>query len=265
MRHFQRSRLGAVARGDATITKPETSSWSMRYLLLQIRDANDPIRLPEIQCFADALQCDVATIQPVDLLCTTPTQADLSVTDVVLIGGSGKYSATANEPWLDRALDAMRSIHEQSKPTFASCWGFQAMARAMGGTVIHDLEHAELGAREITLTAAGSCDPVFGPIGPRFPALMGHEDRVVEIPADAVLLASSDRVENQAFRFSEKPIYCTQFHPELDLGHFLDRVRAYPEYIQRIEGVDFDTFAANCSETPAARSLMRRFVDSVTS
>jgi GMP synthase (glutamine-hydrolysing) len=137
------------------------------------------------------------------------------------------------------------------------------MARALGGVVIHDLEHAEIGTHQITLTATGQNDPVFGPVGPRFPALMGHEDRVVELPDDAVLLASSDRVRIQAFRFEGKPIYCTQFHPELDLNHFLERVRAYPEYVERIEGIDCETFAASCTETPAARSLMQRFVHHV--
>ena len=34
-------------------------------------------------------------------------------------------------PWLPAALDAMVALHETGKPTFASCWGFQAMARAL--------------------------------------------------------------------------------------------------------------------------------------
>jgi GMP synthase (glutamine-hydrolysing) len=217
----------------------------------------------EVSCFADALNCPVQNVRPFDLLSGVPSQIDLDSVDVVLIGGSGKYSATANDSWLERAFDVMRNLHEQSKPTFASCWGFQAMARALGGSVVHDLENAELGVRQITLTDAGNDDPVFGPVGPSFVAMMGHEDRVVSLPGDAVLLATSNRVENQAFRFTGKPIYCTQFHPELDREHFLNRVRAYPEYIQRIEGVDYDTFASACTETPAARSVMLRFVQSV--
>ena len=61
----------------------------------------------------------------------------------MLIGGSGAYSATGEGKWLDRTLDLLRDLVEASQPTFASCWGFQAMARALGGHVVTDLQRAE--------------------------------------------------------------------------------------------------------------------------
>jgi GMP synthase (glutamine-hydrolysing) len=89
----------------------------------------------------------------------------------------------------------------------------------------------------------------------------GHEDHVVELPPDAVLLASSARVREQAFRFAGRPIYCTQFHPELDLTGLMERVVAYPEYIARIARIPFDDFIKTCRQTPEANSLLRRFVE----
>ena len=83
------------------------------------------------------------------------------------------------------------------------------------------------------------------------------------MPPDAVLLASSDRVREQAFRFAGKPIYCTQFHPELDRTALMERVIAYPEYVARIARVPYEEFMASCRETPEANSLLRRFVEIV--
>ena len=46
------------------------------------------------------------------------------------------------------------------------------------------------------------------------------EARVRTDGVKAVLLATSERSENQAFHFPGVPIYCTQFHPELDRAGF---------------------------------------------
>ena len=160
----------------------------------------------EVGCFARALRCAPEQIRVFDLLTGRPGRALLDAVDVVLLGGSGDYSVARGGPWLERALDAMRDLHARSKPTFASCWGFQAMARALGGKVVTDLARAELGTLELRLSESGQEDPLFGPLGPTLLVHMGHQDIVDSLPADAVLLASSDRVENQAFRFTGKPI-----------------------------------------------------------
>ncbi len=185
---------------------------TLRYLLLQARDLDDPMCPQEVSCFTRALQCAPEQIRTFDLLQGRLTHRQWDAVDVVLLGGSGDYSVAQGGPWLERVLDTMRDLHARSKPTFASCWGFQAMAKALGGDVVTDLARAELGTLDLRLTEAGEHDPLFGPLGPTPLVHMGHQDIVESLPADAVLLASTDRVENQAFRFAGKPIYCTQFH-----------------------------------------------------
>jgi GMP synthase (glutamine-hydrolysing) len=231
----------------------------IRYLLLQTRNANDPMRAQEVRCFARMLECDLSDIDVFDLLASALPTEQLQSADMILLGGSGQYSAAGESTWLERTFDAMRKIHRVAKPTFASCWGFQAMARALGGRCVNDLPNAEVGTIELTLTAAGRADPLFGELPPVFAAQAGHEDRVVELPPDAVLLASSSRVAEQAFRFTGRPIYCTQFHPELDRAAMLERLVAYPEYVARIARVPYDDFVQNLRETPEANSLLKRF------
>jgi GMP synthase (glutamine-hydrolysing) len=235
----------------------------LRYLLLQVRNEDDPMRDHEVRCFMSVLRCDREQVRVVDLLREPPSLQQIQAADVALLGGSGDYSVVEGGDWLEPALDIMVELHAISKPTFASCWGFQAMSRAMAGTVVTDLERAEVGTHELRLTDAGRRDPVFGPLGDAFFGQMGHHDIVDTLPRDAVLLASSERVTNQAFRFEGRPIYCTQFHPELDLEHLLDRVRTYPRYVEAIAQMPVDEFIRTCRESPETGPLLRRFLDEI--
>ena len=234
---------------------------NLRFLLLQVRNSTDPMRHQEVSCFSRALECHENQIEVFDLIGGAPTADDLRPFDVVLLGGSGDYSVAEGGPWLEPALQAMRELFELQKPTFASCWGFQAMARALGGRVVTDQARAEIGTVTVQVTEEGRGDPIFGSLGPEFAAQMGHQDIVDSLPVGACRLASTARVQNQAFCFPGRPIYCTQFHPELDLAGLVDRLRAYPQYVERIAGVSFDEFQSNyCMETPAANRLLKRFL-----
>ncbi len=243
---------------------------SLRYLLLQVRNPDDPMRQQEVECFARALQCDRDRIEVIDLMgreCASVAGAGrVRRADVVLLGGSGDYAVSEGGDWLEPALDAMRGLHARRQPTFATCWGFQALARALGGEVVADPESAEIGTLEVRLTEAGRTDRVFGPlaeVGSTFPAHIGHQDVVSRLPEDAVLLAETDSAPH-AYTFRGLPIYCTQFHPELNRTALLERVRQYPKYVETITGLSFDDFAAQrAREAPHAEELIARFVDHV--
>jgi GMP synthase (glutamine-hydrolysing) len=233
---------------------------SLRFLLLQVRNPDDPMRQHEVEAFARVLECPEQQIDVFDLLSESLTRGRMRNADMLLLGGSGHYSVTDEGDWLERALDSLRLVHAVRKPTFASCWGFQAMARAMGGRVVKDLDRAEVGTHELFLTTAGQSDPVFAPLGEMFLGQMGHEDIVEELPRNATLLASSKSVTNQAYRFDDAPIFCTQFHPELTRDDLLIRVRAYPEYIERIAGLPVDRFTELLQESVESEGILTRFV-----
>jgi GMP synthase (glutamine-hydrolysing) len=239
------------------------SSTPIRFLLLQVRNPQDPMLHQEVRCFARSFRCDAAQIEVFDLLSGAPGPAALARANVVLLGGSGDYSVARGGPWLAGALDAMVALYEESKPTFASCWGFQAMARALGGEVVTDRGRAEVGSVWLELTGEGRADPVFGALDERFQVLIGHEDIVTELPQGATLLASSDRVENQAFRFDGKPIYCTQFHPELCRADIVQRLAAYPSYLPLTGARTVEEFERLMPETPHAEDILRRFLELV--
>lgn len=231
------------------------------FVLLQIRNPDDPMRQHEVEAFARVLQVAPESVRVIDLLTTSLTPAHLTQGDVFLLGGAGEYSAAGEGEWLDRALDSLRLIHATRKPTFASCWGFQAMARAMGGKVIHDIARMEVGTHRLYLTDAGTHDPIFSPLAPSFLGQMGHEDHVVELPANTTLLAYSDKVSHQAYCFTDAPIYCTQFHPELNREDLQQRLEAYPDYMLKVAKILKAHSATWVQDTTPSEGILRRFVE----
>lgn len=222
------------------------------------------MRHNEVRCFARSFACGTEDIEVVDLLAGVPPKGALERADVVLLGGSGDYSVARGGTWLPAALDTMAELYDTSKPTFASCWGFQAMARALGGEVVTDHSRAEVGSVWLRLTGEGMSDPVFGPLGERFQVLIGHEDIVTKLPEGATRLASSEQVENEAFRFDGKPIYATQFHPELSRADIVQRIRAYPSYLPLTGAGSLEEFERLTPETPHCEAILARFLNLVT-
>lgn len=234
---------------------------ALRFLLLQVRNADDPMRGHEVMSFARSFGCRPSSVHVFDLLSGAPSSRVLDEADVVLLGGSGDYSVARGGPWLQEALDAMVTLYETKKPTFASCWGFQAMARALGGEVVTDHTRAEVGTVTLELSAAGATDPVFGPLGERFQVQIGHEDIVTVLPPQATLLASSDLVENEAYRLEGAPIYATQFHPEIDRRGLIDRLKAYPSYMALAGAATVGELEAITPETPHTVGILKRFLE----
>lgn len=218
----------------------------------------------EVATYLEALKCDASRLQIHNLLSGGPDRELLDQSDIVLIGGSGDYSAAGEGEWLDRAMAAMRELYELKKPTFASCWGFQAMARALGGMTITDLDHAELGTPVVRLTEAGKTDPVFAATGSEFAVFQGHQDRVSELPPGAIDLAKSEVSPFQAFTFGDRPIYATQFHPELSRDRYLERIKHYPQYVEQITGQSYEEFESTVGDAKESRGLLERFVEYVT-
>lgn len=163
-------------------------------------------------------------------LVTEPPQAQSgwSDYDVVLVGGSGKYGCVGNShPWYSGFLQTLREIVVARRPMFCSCFGHQALAVALGGEVIVDRANAELGTHPITLNKDGVADPLYHGLEREFTAQLGHNDRVVRLPEEAVNLAFTLACPIQAYRISGTLIYATQFHPELDHLENQERAMGY--------------------------------------
>ena len=99
-------------------------------------------------------------------------------------------------------FDLIRDAHRQRIPTYGICYGAQAIAAALGGTVERARE-PELGWYDNIVSDI----PTIIPPGPW---MQWHSD-VVTIPPGAEALARSPLC-NQAYRLDRT--FATQFHPE---------------------------------------------------
>jgi len=205
---------------------------SMRnpYLLMQSRDATDPMREHEVECFAQSLSIAPGGIRVVDMLQRVPTGEELASCRAVLMGGSGDYSSLDPFPWIRRMIDYVATtLLPSGVPTFASCFGLQVTTLALGGEMTRDPANREVGSIELTSRPAATSDPLFAALPSPFVGQAGHTDRAVATPPGAVLLASSEKCPVNAFRVEGKPYWATQFHPELDPNAVAKRYMAYME------------------------------------
>jgi GMP synthase (glutamine-hydrolysing) len=238
----------------------------MKFLLLQARNEGDPAQPHEVLSFEEVLERPAGAIQPWSLLDGPPPGKVLDATDCVLVGGSGDYGVldAGEHTWLAEFIQLMGDLAERGFPTFCSCFGFQAMCLALGGVVETDKARAEVGTFELTLTEHGQADPLFKALSPTFLAQLGHKDHVTKLPAGFVHLATSARSEFQAMTIPGKPVYATQFHPELSMTRNRERFLRYlVEYSKPDMADSPDSVLTGFRETPAATSVLRRYVDEI--
>ncbi len=237
----------------------------LRLLLLQARNPGDPVRRDERECFAEQSGLNLEQIATHDLLKSPPTARELATCDAVFIGGSGDYYVSkGNLPNQDRFYDSLRELVSVGKPTFASCYGYQSLVVALGGDVLHDPPATEVGTYTVTLTEAGQRDELFGQFPASFAAQMGHKDRATRHPEGLCNLASSELSPNQAFRIPGKPIWATQFHPELtrerNYGRFLRYLEGYASHLSEAER---QAMTEKFQASPHTVELLRRFISLV--
>jgi GMP synthase (glutamine-hydrolysing) len=238
---------------------------SGRFLLLQAREPSDAMAAHEQAAFAAALNVDRTDIVCHDLLAGVPGDATLEAHPLLLVGGSGRYSTLDDESWLRAFFDFLSDVVVPRKiPTFASCFGFQALVLAGGGDMVRDPSRAEVGTFDIELTEHGLQDPLLAPFAPRLAVQLGHKDHATRLPAGIHNLARSELSPFQATRVDGTSIFATQFHPELDREGNLYRFLAYRAAYAGSAADDDDGVAAGMRETPEATSLLPRWLEEVT-
>jgi len=122
---------------------------------------------------------------------------------IVLSGGpSSVYAEGA--PGIDPKL------FEAGVPVFGICYGFQAMAQALGGTVEHTGSR-EFGRTE--LTADGGA--LHSDFPTRHPVWMSHGDSVTAAPPGFTVTGSTPGTPVAAFEDVERGLAGVQYHPEV--------------------------------------------------
>jgi GMP synthase (glutamine-hydrolysing) len=123
---------------------------------------------------------------------------------IILSGGpSSVYAPGA--PQLDPALVTA------GVPAFGICYGFQAMALALGGTVAQT-GLAEFGRTPLHVTAPGA---LLAGLPDELSVWMSHGDAVSAAPEGFAVLAGTDGAPVAAFEDTARGLAGVQFHPEV--------------------------------------------------
>jgi GMP synthase-like glutamine amidotransferase len=128
---------------------------------------------------------------------------------LVIMGGSMSVNDEQKHPWLVKEKQFIRDFIATQKPVLGICLGAQLVASSLGAKVYPNKEK-EIGWFPVkgTKLLPQSCF--------QFPAsflpLHWHGE-TFDLPDGAVLLASSEATENQAFQVG-KNVLALQFHPE---------------------------------------------------
>lgn len=123
---------------------------------------------------------------------------------LILSGGPASIFAKG-APHLDP------SLLEAGVPVLGICYGFQAMASALGGSV-EENDVAEYGRTTIEIDERSR---LFAGQPRRQSAWMSHRDAVVSLPAAMVVTASSPASKICAFEDPARSLYAVQWHPEV--------------------------------------------------
>ncbi len=139
---------------------------------------------------------------------TTPVAEILAKDPAAVILSGGPASVYAEDaPQVDPAL------FEAGVPVLGICYGFQAMAKALGGQV------ERTGRREYGGTVARLSDPGASTLLRDQPAeqsvWMSHGDSVAAAPEGFRVVASSADTPVAAFEDDERRLYGVQWHPEV--------------------------------------------------
>jgi len=237
----------------------------LKILLLQARDVGDPVRQEERRSFAEKAGLELDQIETHDLLTGPPGPCTLDKYDALMVGGSGDfYVSDRSLPKLGPSMDFLAEVADKGFPMFASCFGFQMLVQALGGQIVYGADTTEVGTFEIRLTEAGRKDELTRVLPEVFAAQLGHKDRAEILPPGVVHLASSELNRYQAFRLPDRPIWATQFHPELDARTNRMRFDRYLDgYAAVMSEQERQSTVERFFESPETSVLLPRFLEIV--
>ncbi len=151
---------------------------------------------------------------------------------IILSGGpSSVYEA--GSPQLDPA------ILELGVPVLGICYGFQTLAKALGGTV-EPTGIREYGATELSVKLGGEI--LAGQPADQI-CWMSHGDQVTKAPAGFEVLATTEITPVAAFANSKKKIYGVQWHPEVKHSEFGQNVLT--NFLHNAAGIPADWNSGN--------------------
>jgi len=153
---------------------------------------------------------------------------------IVLSGGPASVYADG-APQLDPA------IFDLDVPVFGICYGFQAMAQALGGTVAHT-GTSEYGRTDLKVSGG----ELHADLPESQPVWMSHGDAVTEAPDGFTVVATSAGAPVAGFENRARRLAGVQYHPEV--MHSPHGQQVLSRFLHEFAGIDSTWTAANIAD-----------------
>lgn len=140
-----------------------------------------------------------------------PASAD-SYDGYVITGSPA--SVNGPEAWVAQLMSLIREIEARRIPMFGACFGHQAIAVALGGSVTRSDKGWGLG------TAPTHFDrhaPWMEPFRDHLVLFAAHQEQVQDLPEGAEILGGDEFCPVGAYRIGDH-IFATEYHPEMTYG-----------------------------------------------
>jgi GMP synthase (glutamine-hydrolysing) len=182
---------------------------------------------------------------------------------LVLLGGGFMPTDDDGASWLPRERALTLEALGSGLPFLGICLGGQLLAVVGDGEVEAKSGRPENGSTPIDILPSADDDPLFRGMPPIVSVIENHEDTITKLPYGAILLASTERCVNQAFRLGESA-WGVQFHPEASA----DRVERWDHERLLAIGIDSDELVRRAAEDeresgPIWRGFAARFAEIV--
>ncbi len=135
--------------------------------------------------------------------------ADVQGFDGFLIGGSPS-SVHDEDAWIERLFKVIREAFAAGKPLVGACFGHQAIAKALGGTVGPNPGPFVLGTAQTEVVAPA---PWMEPVA-RFRLAAAHGEQVLVLPEGAEVVGRTEGCPAACYRIGDG-VFATQYHPEM--------------------------------------------------
>lgn len=149
---------------------------------------------------------------------------------------SYKAVILSGSPFSVRADDAPHPDLSEilgKKPLLAVCYGAQYLAHFNGGKVAPSSTR-EYGRANLSFVKEN--EVFLSQISEGSQVWMSHSDTIKELPTGAVRLASTEDVENAAYKIEGEDTYAIQFHPEV--YHSTDGKQLLENFLVKIAGLE---------------------------
>ena len=145
---------------------------------------------------------------------------------------------------------AAQAIFDAGVPVLGICYGQQAMAHRLGGSV--ESGHArEFGRADVVIEAESPLTDGLWARGGRYPVWMSHGDRITRLPPGFCVVGASENAPYAIIADEARRLYGLMFHPEV--VHTPDGAELIGNFLHKVAGLASDWTMAAFHDEAVAR------------